>query len=652
MSRSVPFGFEGTERAAALAPSVSLEWSARYLGRPILGASGSASDGLNTSAAALAVLGGTLYQLKSDGAAVRVQRRNATTLAVTAAWADLAAVLPVSDRAVGLTLSGSTIFALYVRAVTTVAVRSSADGGATWAAEVNVHVAALGNTVASIMTSPNGIVAIEERQAAGTALVYCYAWNGAAFALFGSFDTGGTQVAGGGIDDATTAYLVYAVDLVLSTTAGTVTIRETRVYDLDALAALGTLQRGSAGGVRWRDPRPVYVNGQHYLLATVMIPRGSGDTTDRVALIPWQVARVGGFHAVGPPRVVYAVADTQAAGVAFGSGALFVMAGSVVQRLTEGTGTGTATTATLELEYAPEGERLEASGTISLDAAAQQVRCRLGLSGTYVDMGLFWLGSRRSASRTGWELAGYGLWGVLKRELQQQSAELRQVSGDAMTPGEVLRLILTGLGFAYTEDAGLAGVLHPATALERLTWTMRYGQAYAALVRSVLRWVGCELIPGVAADGVTPTVRVMQPGSRVGATPAAIVDLGAVGDHPMLSLVSADPEMVTDVTVFPGGWDHQLALAEPVDRQLVLDASGAYGITSTIAPATRALARALAGAPAGVVRIRPALEIELWDTISITDGPAGLSGARRLVRWVSVAAGKGRWAMELGLGLE
>jgi hypothetical protein len=267
-------------------------------------------------------------------------------------------------------------------------------------------------------------------------------------------------------------------------------------------------------------------------------------------------------------------------------------------------------------------------------------------------MGLFWIGHRVAASRQGWAVAAYGLWGVLGRELQQQSAELLQPSGAPMEPGEVLALIFRGLGFTYAEDAAVATILHPATAAERRTWTMRYGQPYAALVRSVLRWTGCELVPGVASDGVTPTVRVMQPGSRMGALPTPNPNLGAPGDHPILELVTVDPELVTDVTVFPGGWDHQLGLIEPVDRQLVFDASGAHGTTSSIAPATRALARALAGAPAGRARLRPALEIELWDTVSLTDTAAGLAGARRLVRSVAIAAGKGRWEMELGLGLE
>ncbi len=89
-----------------------------------------------------------------------------------------------------------------------------------------------------------------------------------------------------------------------------------------------------------------------------------------------------------------------------------------------------------------------------------------------------------------------------------------------------------------------------------------------------------------------------------------------------------------------------------MDRQLTLEASEAVGVVWDTTPATRALARALAGAEAGMVRCRPALEVELWDTVSVTDGPAGLSGARRLVRSLAVVAGQGRWEMRLALGLE
>jgi hypothetical protein len=329
-----------------------------------------------------------------------------------------------------------------------------------------------------------------------------------------------------------------------------------------------------------------------------------------------------------------------------------VMAGSFVQRLVEDTDSGTASTSAITIGYEPEGESLDAAGAGSLDSSAVQFRARLGFGASLVDMGLFWRGPSIQASRAGWQVAAYGLWGVLRRELQQQSVELRQGSGDPVVPGEVLELIFTGLGFDYSEDASATSALHPATAAECLTWTMRYGQPYAALVRSVLRWTGCELVPGVASDGVTPSVRVILPSSSLDTLGTANPELGATGDHPIVEVVSIDPETVTDVTVFPGGWDHQLALQEPVDRQLVVDASGAYGVTSTIAPATRALARARAGAPAGLVRCRPALEIELWDPITVTDSAAGLSAARRLVRAVSFAAGRGRWSMDVVLGLE
>jgi hypothetical protein len=144
----------------------------------------------------------------------------------------------------------------------------------------------------------------------------------------------------------------------------------------------------------------------------------------------------------------------------------------------------------------------------------------------------------------------------------------------------------------------------------------------------------------------------MRPGSRFGPTPSIAKSIGGAGQHPALEVVSVDPERVSDATVLPGGWDHQVTLDWYADRQIVVDGGGAYGVTSTIAPATRALARALAGADAGYVRLRPALEVELWDTISLTDSAAGLSSARRLVSSAVIRAGRGRWESLLRLGLE
>jgi hypothetical protein len=83
----------------------------------------------------------------------------------------------------------------------------------------------------------------------------------------------------------------------------------------------------------------------------------------------------------------------------------------------------------------------------------------------------------------------------------------------------------------------------------------------------------------------------------------------------------------------------------------VVNAGDAYGIVSTNGPATWALARALAAADAGYVLARPALEIELWDTVTITDGPAGLAAARRVANSVAVRAAPGVWEMRVGLGL-
>jgi len=273
--------------------------------------------------------------------------------------------------------------------------------------------------------------------------------------------------------------------------------------------------------------------------------------------------------------------------------------------------------------------------------------------GDFVEMGLFWLGPRVGSGREGSGLAAYGLFGVLRRELQQMSVELRDGVGNAKTPGNVLKLVFEGLGFAYSEDGSLAADLHPAATAQRLVWTLRYGESYFELVSSILRWCGCELRPGVAADGITPTVHVFRPGSRFGPSPVVAASFGTGGlNHPILELVSIDPERISDATVLPGGWDHQTTLDWYADRQMVIDGAGAYGVTSTIRPATRALARALAGADAGYIMCRPQLGVELWDTISITDTVAGLSGVRRLVSSATIEAGHGAWRMWLQIGLE
>jgi hypothetical protein len=208
------------------------------------------------------------------------------------------------------------------------------------------------------------------------------------------------------------------------------------------------------------------------------------------------------------------------------------------------------------------------------------------------------------------------------------------------------------LGFSYSEDPSLASSLQLAVG-SRLRWTLHYGQPYADFVRSILRWCGVEPRAGVAADGITPTVAIMRPGSRFGPQPAASKILGeGPPQHPALEVVSIDPERLSDATLLPGGWDTQTVLDWYADRQIVIDAGDAYGVTSDIEPATRALSRALASADAGYIMCRPCLELELWDTISVTDTAASLSRVRRLVNSVAVQAGQGRWRMRLGLGLE
>jgi hypothetical protein len=307
---------------------------------------------------------------------------------------------------------------------------------------------------------------------------------------------------------------------------------------------------------------------------------------------------------------------------------------------------------TLELDQRPEGETLSITSLQSVPANATQYRVRLGYGGDFVEWGLWWLGSRVGAGREGAAVECYGLWGILERELQQQSCELNQADGSPMTPGNVLKLIFQSLGFTYSEDPSLSASLQPAVP-NRLHWTLRYGEPYADLVRSILRWCGCEARAGVAADGLTPALLIFRPGSRYGSQPAAAKILGeGPPQHPSLEVVSIDPERLSDATLLPGGWDIQAPLDWYADRQAVIDASGAYGVTSTIEPATRALARALASTNAGYVVCRPCLELELWDTISVTDTAAGLVRARRLVNSVAVAAGQGRWRMRLGLALE
>jgi hypothetical protein len=437
--------------------------------------------------------------------------------------------------------------------------RRSTDGGLTWAAAVTVFTAGVGFTIGTLLPGSNAVIGIEERRPGLTARLQFYmATSAGTWTLYEpNVDSGGSQVWGGGITADAGTLAVFAVDIAETTSAGTVTIRTVRVYDLDTLAYRGKLHVGVSGGVRWRDPRPVfatYVGLQ--VAATVQIPRGSGDASDRVSMFPWGATAVEAFHPVGPPQAIYAVEDPESAAAVYGGGALYVMAGAFLQRLVDSTGgvvtSGMVVPSELHISWSADGEQLDAEGAGSLNASATQLRARIGLGSTLIDVGVFWIGGRVSASRAGWSVAGYGLWGVLERELQQQSCELNDAGGNPMTPGKVLELIFKGLGFTYSEGAGLSSVLHPATAAGRVRWTLQYGRDYAGLVRTLLRWTGCELVASVAGDGFTPTVRVMRPENRFGTAAVPAVDFGMVGEHPALEVVSVDPEMVTDMTVFPG----------------------------------------------------------------------------------------------------
>jgi hypothetical protein len=247
MSRSLPFGLSTTQRAGALAPVVSVEYAARYLGRPVLGNGGSVDDGLATTYVSLGVRGSELLLCKIQGTGARVQRRNLGTLAVTSAWFTWLSGIP-AGMSCGLTQSGSDILVAAPRTTAIVRYRRSTDGGATWIAGVDMHTCGVGNTVGHILTSRNGMIAIEERRPGLTALIYTYIWNGAGWTLYDTHDTGGTQIHGGGIETEGSTWMFYAVDVPEATMAGTVTMRYARVYDLDSLVVRGTLHRGSLAG--------------------------------------------------------------------------------------------------------------------------------------------------------------------------------------------------------------------------------------------------------------------------------------------------------------------------------------------------------------------------------------------------------------------
>src|SRR3954452_13176179 len=80
MTRTIPFGFDTTERAGTLAPVVSVDYSERYLGRPLLLSGGSADDGVATERAALIVRSAQteLIQLQSRGTTIELRALNST----------------------------------------------------------------------------------------------------------------------------------------------------------------------------------------------------------------------------------------------------------------------------------------------------------------------------------------------------------------------------------------------------------------------------------------------------------------------------------------------------------------------------------------------------------------------------------------------
>lgn len=655
--RTISNTLKTAEAAKALRPEVVVDWRDSYLGRPNLALAGTANDALATDRTAVAYRSsaGELLLLKSNGAAIQFMVRNAGSLASVVAWTTLATAAVSGAQVALIDVLGTTI-AVWRDSATAVKYRVSSDGGRTWGAAATLRTAAAGNELYSLLFNPASlVVAVEERTAGGgNAVLHSYSWGGASWSLIDSHVTGAARVWGGGADPGP-GYLYYACDVAQTVAAGQVTLGLVRCYDIGAAAVIGTAHAGVVGGVVWRDPQLVTVGSTKYLSAVVQLPRGSGDLSDRVALVPIVDTPIDGRIGLGPPRVVGGVEDAENGAVCAGGGSIFVLMGSALAKVARGSLTGTLAVDTLRLAYGPDDERLELATRGAVYGTAAQLRVRLGFAGNYAEMGLFWLGPRVESGREGSGLAAYGLFGVLKRELQQMNVELRDAAGNPMTPGNILKLVFQGLGCTYSEDASLASDLQPAAVGERLVWTLRYGEPYFDLVSSILRWTGCEVRAGVAADGVTPTVYVFRPGSRFGPTPAAAKEIGAaVGSYVMqpLEVVSIDPERASDATVLPGGWDQQATLDWYADRQLVLDGGGAVGVTSTTRPATRALARALALADAGFVALRPALEVELWDTISVTDGAAGLSAARRLVSSAAVEAGRGQWRMRLGLGLE
>jgi hypothetical protein len=84
--------------------------SDRYLGRAVFRASGSADDGLAADRVGLVyrTQSSELLQIKANGTAVEVQRRNGATLVVTSAWTTLATA-GLSGTDVALTRAGASL---------------------------------------------------------------------------------------------------------------------------------------------------------------------------------------------------------------------------------------------------------------------------------------------------------------------------------------------------------------------------------------------------------------------------------------------------------------------------------------------------------------------------------------------------------------
>lgn len=253
MTRALPFAFDAAERAGHLAPAVELQWSDRYLGRAIFRASGSADDGLPAERVALVyrTQSSELVQLKSSGTSISVQRRNGATLAVTSAWA-LLATAGASGADVAITRAGTglvDLWAIWVDSSTAVKAMRSTDGGATWAAAVTVYRAGAGNTIGTLLHGGDALIGIEERRSGLTSLLQFYmAGSTGTWGVYEpNVDSGGSQVWGGGITTEAGTLAIFAVDIAETTSAGTVSVRTARVYDLDALAFRGRLHVGASG---------------------------------------------------------------------------------------------------------------------------------------------------------------------------------------------------------------------------------------------------------------------------------------------------------------------------------------------------------------------------------------------------------------------